>query len=124
MKKVKDRCGAVLLEILLSIAILGLLTVPISSGILMSLHINEKSDEIIQAKLAVSSAVETIMAEGIASVDAARALDLQDVIIESGITLEPNGYWKLTVRSKNFDDIFVEIRVRSNDVRTPEGGGT
>lgn len=123
MRKFKNRCGAALLEVLISIAILGLLTVPISSGIMMSLHINANSDEIMRAKLAVSSAVETIMAEGIESVDAAKALDLQDVKIDDGITLDPKGYWTLTVRSRNFDDIFVEIRVRSNAVRAPEGGG-
>ncbi|MBR6654113.1 MAG: type II secretion system protein [Oscillospiraceae bacterium] len=123
MKKFKERCGAALLEVLISIAILGLLTVPISSGIMMSLHINAKSDDIMQAKLAVSSAVETIMAEGIESIDAARALDLPDITIDDGITLDPKGYWKLTVRSEYFDDIFVEMRVRSNDVRAPEGGG-
>ena len=65
MRKFKNRCGAALLEVLISIAILGLLTVPISSGIMMSLHINANSDEIMQAKLAVSSAAEMIMAEGI-----------------------------------------------------------
>ena len=123
MKKFKERCGAALLEVLISIAILGLLTVPISSGIMMSLHINAKSDDIMQAKLAVSSAVETIMAEGIESIDAARALDLPDITIDDGITHDPKGYWKLTVRSEYFDDIFVEMRVRSNDVRAPEGGG-
>lgn len=124
MKKFKERCGAALLEVLISIAILGLLTVPISSGIMMSLHINAQSSEIMKARLAVSSAVETLMATGIETVEEARALDLPDVDIDTGITLDGKGYWKLTVRSEDFEDIFVDIRIRSNAVRTPEGGGS
>ena len=129
MKKFKERCGAALLEVLISIAMLGLLMVPISSGILLSLHINEKSDDIMQARLAVSSAVETIMATGIESADAVQSMDLPDVVIDDGITAE-NGYWTLTVRSDKFDDVFVEMRIRGNAVRTfepvveqPESGG-
>lgn len=122
MKKFKERCGAALLEVLISIAMLGLLMVPISSGILLSLHINEKSDDIMQARLAVSSAVETIMATGIESADAVQSMDLPDVVIDDGITAE-NGYWTLTVRSDKFDDVFVEMRIRGNAVRTPEMGG-
>ena len=116
MKKFKERCGAVLLEVLISIAILGLLTVPISSGIMMALHIDARSNDIMQARLAVSSAVETIMAEGVESPDAVRALDLPGVDIADGITLT-DGYWTLTVQSKDFEDISVEIRVRGKDVR-------
>ena len=125
MKKFKERCGAALLEVLISIAMMGLLMVPISSGILMSLHINEKSDEILQARLAVSSAVETIMATGITSAEEIHYLTLPDVEIDEGVTLS-GGYWTFTVRSTKFDDVFVEMRIRSNAVRTPEaeGGGS
>ena len=125
MKKFKERCGAALLEVLISIAMMGLLMVPISSGILMSLHINERSDEILQARLAVSSAVETIMATGINSAEEIHYLTLPDVEIDEGVTLS-GGYWTFTVRSTKFDDVFVEMRIRSNAVRTPEaeGGGS
>ncbi len=125
MKKFRERCGAALLEVLISIAMMGLLMVPISSGILMSLHINEKSDEILQARLAVSSAVETIMATGINSAEEIHYLTLPDVEIDEGVTLS-GGYWTFTVRSTKFDDVFVEMRIRSNAVRTPEaeGGGS
>lgn len=125
MKKFKERCGAALLEVLISIAMMGLLMVPISSGILISLHINEKSDEILQARLAVSSAVETIMATGINSAEEIHYLTLPDVEIDEGVTLS-GGYWTFTVRSTKFDDVFVEMRIRSNAVRTPEaeGGGS
>ncbi len=129
MKKFKERCGAALLEVLISIAILGLLTVPISSGIMMSLHINAKSDDIMQAKLAVSSAVETIMAEGVEPyLSDDKRNSFPDVVIPEGVELE-DGYWTLTVQSKYFDDISVKMHIRGKDVRTdissqsPEGGG-
>lgn len=122
MKKFRERCGAALLEVLISIAMMGLLMVPISSGILMSLHINEKSDEILQARLAVSSAVETIMATGIATAEEVHHLELHDVEVDAGVTLT-DGYWTFTVRSTKFDDVFAEMRIRSNAVRTPETEG-
>lgn len=123
MKRFKERCGAALLEVLLSIAILGLLTVPISSGIMMSFHINERSDEIMQARLAVSSAVETIMASGIESTEAVEAVNLPGVKIED-VSEPSGGCWTLTVRSVDFPDVFVEMQIRSNSVRTSKPGGS
>lgn len=122
MRKLKERCGAALLEVLVSIAILGLLALPISSGIMVSLRINEQSSEMMKARLAVSSAAETIMAAGISSADEAASLDLPRVDVENAVL--NGGYWTLTVRSEDFEDIFVDIRFRSNALRTPEGGGS
>ena len=122
MRKLKERCGAALLEVLVSIAILGLLAVPISSGIMVSLRINEQCNEMMKARLAVSSAAEIIMATGISSVEEAASLDLPRVDVENPVL--NGGYWTLTVRSEDFEDIFVDIRIRSNALRTPEGGGS
>ena len=122
MRKLKERCGAALLEVLVSIAILGLLAVPISSGIMVSLRINEQCNEMMKARLAVSSAAEIIMATGISSAEEAASLDLPRVDVENPVL--NGGYWTLTVRSEDFEDIFVDIRIRSNALRTPEGGGS
>ena len=122
MRKLKERCGAALLEVLVSIAILGLLAVPISSGIMVSLRINEQCNEMMKARLAVSSAAEIIMATGISSAEEAASLDLPRVDVENPVP--KGGYWTLTVRSEDFEDIFVDIRIRSNALRTPEGGGS
>ena len=121
MKKFKGRCGAALLEVIVSIAILGLLAVPISSGIMVSLRINEQSSEIMKARLAVSSAAETIMATGIESVDEANSLNLPQVDIVNVTPPHGRGYWELTIRSEKFDYISVDIRVRSNELRTTGG---
>lgn len=122
MRKLKERCGAALLEVLVSIAILGLLALPISSGIMVSLRINEQCNEMMKARLAVSSAAEIIMATGISSAEEAASLDLPRVDVENAVP--KGGYWTLTVRSEDFEDIFVDIRIRSNVLRTPEGGGS
>jgi len=56
--------GFSLIEVVVSIAILGIVVVPMLSGLLFSFQLNHRSDERLQAQLAVSNAVETIMAEG------------------------------------------------------------
>ena len=126
MRKFKDRCGAALLEVIISIAILGLLTVPVSSGIMMSLHINEKSDDVMQARLAVSSAVETIMAVGVETYKPENA----DSFTLNGTKIKvhglSDGYWSITVScpvgnaENSADSISVDTYVRSSAVRTSE----
>ena len=56
--------GFSLVEIVVAITILGIVVVPMFSSLLFSYRLNQRSDERLQAQLAVSSAVETIMAEG------------------------------------------------------------
>ena len=69
--KQKHNGGFSLIETVVAIAILGLIVVPCCSGLLMAIRINEKAQQMMQAQLAVSSAVETLMAEGINPVFAA-----------------------------------------------------
>lgn len=56
--------GFSLVEVVVAITILGFVVVPMMSGLLFSYQLNQRSDDKLQAQLAVSSAVETIMAEG------------------------------------------------------------
>ena len=56
--------GFSLVEVMVSIAILGFVVVPMLTGLLFSYRLNQRSNEKLQAQLAVSNAVETIMAEG------------------------------------------------------------
>ena len=129
MKKFKERCGAALLEVMISIAMLGLLMVPISSGILMSFRINQRSDEIMQARLAVSSAVETIMAEGVDSrttlddlnnlnLDGIKEFKQRDIVFNSGC-------WEITVTSNSIEEVSVKLTVRDSSLRgdLSQGGG-
>lgn len=72
----KHNEGFSLIEIVVAIAILGLIVVPCGSALLMSIRINEKAQQMMQAQLAVSSAVETLMAEGIEG--SSTTIDLQE----------------------------------------------
>lgn len=65
--KQKRNGGYSLVEILLAIVLLGAIMVPTCTSLVMSIKINDRTDEMMQAQLAVSSAVETLMAEGIDS---------------------------------------------------------
>ena len=61
----KDNGGFSLIEVLVAIVILGVIVVPVCQGIVNSVAINRAANEILQARLAVSSAVETLMADGV-----------------------------------------------------------
>lgn len=63
--------GYSLIEILIAIVLLGAIMVPTCTCLVMSVKLNDRTDEMMQAQLAVSSAVETLMAEGISGVIAA-----------------------------------------------------
>ena len=63
--KNKHNGGFSLIETLVAIAVLGIFVVPTCNAILTSFRMNQTSDELLQAQLAVSSAVESVMAEGI-----------------------------------------------------------
>ena len=57
--------GFSLVEILVAIVILAAFVVPTCSALVLANEMNNRTDDLMQAQLAVSSAVETLMAEGI-----------------------------------------------------------
>ena len=61
----KRNGGFSLIETLISIVILGAMVVPTCTALVMSIRLNDKTEKMLQAQLAVSSAVETLMAEGV-----------------------------------------------------------
>ena len=63
--KQKNNAGFSLVEVLVAIVLLGAIVVPTCTGLVLSVRLNEKSKDMMQAQLAVSSAVETLMASGI-----------------------------------------------------------
>ena len=113
----KSKGGFSLIEVLISIALLGVLIVPISSGMLMSYRINEKSDRILQANLAVSSAAETLMAVGEAALDET-ALDTFEktfgVDVDTVQSMSVGS--KVTITSKTEESVSVTIFVRDKGV--------
>lgn len=61
----KHNAGFSLIEVLVAIVILAAIVVPTCSSLVLSHRMNAKTEELMQAQLDVSSAVETLMAEGI-----------------------------------------------------------
>ena len=107
--------GFTLLETLIAIVVLGLVVVPACSGMIVSFRMNAKADRLLQDQLAVSSAVETLMAEGITDPDKDYAADerFQDVTIT---TVNKGNYYDVTVTSK-IEEVEVKTQIRA-------GGGT
>ena len=56
--------GFSLVEVLTAFAVLGFVVVPACTGLVLSFRVNARSEQLMRAELAVSRAVETLMAEG------------------------------------------------------------
>ena len=126
MKK-KHNEGFSLVETLVSIAVLALIVIPTCSGIVMGYRMNAKADELLKAQLAVSSAVETLMSEGIE-----KASDTYDIVKIDNVDVdrfpdvkvvtnknEEDNWYTVTVTSEIDSDVKVTTCIRAV---TPEGG--
>ena len=92
--KEKNNGGFSLVEVLLAMMILAAIVIPVCSGILLSVRMDTRANDVLQARVAVSSAVETLMAQGIthesAEYDIGEETELfPDVSIET--KAEPEG---------------------------------
>ncbi|MBQ5671971.1 MAG: hypothetical protein IIV43_06415, partial [Oscillospiraceae bacterium] len=61
----RNNAGSSLVEIVAATAIMGILVGAVCTSLMFGLRLNEKTDAQLKAQLAVSSVVETLMAEGI-----------------------------------------------------------
>ena len=117
--KQKNNAGFSLVEVLVAIVLLGAIVVPTCTGLVLSVRLNEKSKDMMQAQLAVSSAVETLMASGISETLAAScAVGENAVYLGVNITIEyqnPNCY---TVTVADKQDL---VKVTTT-IRAAEGG--
>lgn len=68
MNKKQDG-GFSLIEVVLAMVILALIVVPTCTSLVLSFRVNAKAEALLQAQLAVSSAVEELMADGIVTKD-------------------------------------------------------
>ena len=73
--KHRNEAGFSLIEVLVAISILAVVVLPICSALVLSVRMNERTDVLMHDQLAVSSAVETLMAEGIPTGTPATAAD-------------------------------------------------
>lgn len=123
-RKHNSTAGFSLIEVLVAITILGLVIAPIGSSLVLSFRLNARSDEVLQAQLAVSSAVETIMAEGFdeTKVGESNAADdaycerFPDVVVT--VLDDSEAAYKFNVKSEFDESISVDTYAR------PKVGGT
>lgn len=134
MKK-KHNGGYSLIEILIAIAVLGIVTIPATSSLLTAHRVNVQAEKMLTAQLQVSSAVETLMAEGIVNgkdyKDNAAKAAYPNVEIDAIKATESGGtelpYYNVTVTSTEEDSVFVTTHIRAVPeitVTPEEGGGT
>lgn len=117
----KNNAGFSLIEVLVAIVLLGALVVPTCTGLVLSHRLNEKAEDMMQAQLLVSSAVETLMASGIQ-----KASEQYDK--ENGVDLFPGVTVKTEKRDEN--DPFYKVTVTDDRelitvetiIREAEGG--
>lgn len=123
MKKIgKERtAGFSLLEVVVAIAIIGLISAPICSSLILAGRINAHSQAVMEAHLNVRTAVETLMKDGVtAESDKYRERDFPNVTIETKKEGKP--YYRVTVKDKPTEPLVTVVTyVRAVP---PEGGGT
>ena len=119
--KHKYNAGYTLLETVVAIAILAIIVGPVSTGMVMAFKMNAKTNQLMQAELAVSSAVETLMSKGIDGTQIAEEA-FPDVTITTAPFKDGENtiYYKVTVTSKEATGVKVESFIRAVEPTVPE----
>ena len=119
--KLKNNAGYSLVEVVVAIAILALIIVPVSTGMVTAFKMNAKAEQLMQAELAVSSAVEKLMANCIdGTVETYPNVTIETDLSDDGL------YYEVTVTSDNVSGVKVETCIRAAEPTEPpateEGG--
>ena len=114
--KHKHNAGYSLVETVVAIAILAIIVTPVSTGMVLAFKMNAKTEQLMQAELAVSSAVETLMAEGIteANTDYAAAR-FDNVTVKTSKENEDDPYYKVEVTSDEAEGLVVTTYIRAEE---------
>lgn len=123
MKKIgKERtAGFSLLEVIVAIAIIGLISAPICTSLILAGRINAHSQAVMEAHLNVRTAVETLMKDGVTEAsDDYRPGEFRNVKITTEHSSDP--YYLVTVKD-NHTEPLVTVNTYVRAV-LPEGGGT
>ena len=123
MKKIgKERtAGFSLLEVVVAIAIIGLISAPICSSLILAGRINAHSQAVMEAHLNVRTAVETLMQDGVTQPsDNYRAGAFPNVTVKT-VKDGETPYYHVTVSDKHTEPLVTVVTyVRAV---SPEGGG-
>lgn len=129
MRKTRKQrtAGFTLVEVIVAIAIMGLVSAPICVSLVLAERLNARSRAVMEAELEVRTAVETLMAEGITEeVVSNLATDFPGVTVKVEKENETAPYYHVTVSDSQAEPLVtVETYIRA--VEAPEGsvgGGT
>lgn len=114
----KKTAGFTLVEVIVAIAVLGLVSVPVCGSLILAGRLNAQSQAVMEAQLDVRSVVETLMAEGIRQGDYDR---FSSVKVEAERT-GTDPYYKVTVQDRAGGEeplVTVETYIHA----APESGG-
>ena len=120
----KQTAGFSLIEVVVAIAILGMVTIPLGGGLVLSHRLNARSEQMIQARLDVSNVVEALMAEGIAAEERENYTSRF-----SGVTVTVNDpetgeeAYRETVTSRSVGTVSVEPYIRPASAGASGTGG-
>lgn len=106
--------GFSLIETVVAMAILGAFSVSIATSLVLSLRMNEKTSTLMQEQMAVSSAVEALMAEGIESDFATQKAPIESqhsVSVTAAKTNDSDPYFNVTVTSSD-GNVSVTTQIR------------
>ena len=124
MKKIgKERtAGFSLLEVVVAIAIIGLISAPICTSLILAGRINAHSQAVMEAHLNVRTAVEILMQDGVTEKsDEYRKDEFPNVKIETKKDNSSDPYYHVTVSDRRTEPPLVTVET---DIRAvPEGGG-
>lgn len=123
MKKIgKERtAGFSLLEVVVAIAIIGLISAPICTSLILAGRINAHSQAVMEAHLNVRTAVETLMKDGVTAASDDYLKEAFPNVTVKTVKDSENPYYHVTVTDKHAEPLVtVETFVRAV---LPEGGG-
>lgn len=100
-QKGKNNGGFSLIEVLAAITVMAIVIGPICAGLVVSARLNARCETLLQDQLAVKSAVETLMADGI---QATYDTDNNKLVIKNkspaGVTVECAPYYEKTEKGE------------------------
>lgn len=115
--------GFTLVEIIVAIAIMGLVSAPICASLVLAGRLNARGRAVMEAELNVRSAVETLMEAGVQN--PVQTFSNVKVVAEKDNPDDP--YYKVTVSDAVEDGteplITVETYIRAAEASTPTPGG-
>lgn len=92
--------GSSLIEVVVSITILGLIVAPLCASLVTAHRINAKSEALLREQLAASNAIESLQASGYNADNEAAVEDEFDVTVEVDTDKSVSGsYYTVTVKS-------------------------